>query len=91
MAVLNTDPYYFIDEKKHNYSAAIATALEVMAEARRYDEYIRVGYENKYYVEGMKHYRLSGQMINRGVMLNELAEYLSNGVTIRVDDFEWSI
>lgn len=91
MAIINADPYYFIDENKPNYSAARATALVVMGEARQHDEYIRVGFEIRYYIDGLEHYRLSGEKIGRNRMLKELEEYLLNGITLRVDNLEWSI
>lgn len=91
MALLNTDPDYYLDESKPNYSAARATVLEVMAEARKYNEYIRVGFENKYYIDGLEHCRITGEAIGRNLMLNELEEYLVNGNTLRVDNLEWSI
>ena len=91
MAILNTNPYYFTDEDKPNYSVARATALEIMGEARRYDEYICVNGVNSYYIEGSKHYKLSGQPISRNDMLVVLKEALVDGKTIRVDTLEWSI
>lgn len=91
MAVLNADPYYYLDADKPNYSSARATALEVMAEARKHNEYVRVGFENRYYVDGLEHCRITGEVIGRNRMMKELEEYLLNGITLRVDNLEWSI
>ncbi|AUS01953.1 hypothetical protein NVP3058O_035 [Vibrio phage 3.058.O._10N.286.46.B8] len=88
---INTDPYYYIKEDHPTHTAARATALEVMGEARRYDENVRVGWENRYYVDGLKHYRMSGVEISKSIMLEELINELHNGKVVRVDNIEWSI
>lgn len=91
MTLPNTDPFYFTDEDKPNYSVARATALEVMGTARRYDEYIRVNGVNEYYSKGTRHFKMSGQPISRNDMLVALKEDLIGGATISISDLSWSI
>lgn len=91
MAKLNTDSFYYTNEDTPNYSVARATALDIMGAAREYDEYICVDGVNEYYIEGLKHFKMSGHPISRNDMLVAIKNKLLDGATIRVDTLEWSI
>lgn len=90
MAVINCDPFYYIDNSKPTHTEALELASIIMGDARRTGEWIRIGYVNAFIVDGLNTYDVI-DYITRTQLKDKLIGLLLCGNIIRIEDKEYRL